>query len=308
MAVSLFAVSSAKAQQNNLPQLGKSPIAEVVKAMTLEEKVSMLVGQGMFVPGMPLPGAAAQPSEAQKRVTGAAGTTNPIPRLGIPAMVVCDGPAGIHAFNAGKSRMYYATAWPTGTLLASSWDTSLVRKVGVALGGEAKEYGIDVLLGPGMNIHRNPLGARNFEYYSEDPLITGYMASAMVNGIQSNGIGVSAKHFFANNQETNRNTVNEKISERAIREIYLKGWQILLKNSNPWTLMSSYNLVNGPNTAQNYDLLTTILRKEWGFQGFVMSDWFGGRNAVEMVRAGNNLQMPGMPNQKAANPENWMRR
>lgn len=296
----LFAVSSARAQQNNLPQLGKSPIAEVVKAMTLEEKVSMLVGQGMFVPGMGMPGAAAQPSEAQKRVTGAAGTTNPIPRLGIPAMVVCDGPAGIHAFNAGKSRMYYATAWPTGTLLASSWDTSLVRKVGVALGGEAKEYGIDVLLGPGMNIHRNPLGARNFEYYSEDPLITGYMASAMVNGIQSNGIGVSAKHFFANSQETNRNTINEKISERAIREIYLKGWQILLKNSNPWTLMSSYNLVNGPNTAQNYDLLTTILRKEWGFQGFVMSDWFGGRNAVDMVRAGNNLQMPGMPNQKAA--------
>lgn len=295
----LFA-GSANAQQTNVPQLGKSPIADVIKAMTLEEKVSMLVGQGMFVPGMGMPVAAAQPSEAQKRVTGAAGTTVPVQRLGIPALVVCDGPAGIHAFNAGKSRMYYATAWPTGTLLASSWDTSLVRKVGVALGGEAKEYGIDVLLGPGMNIHRNPLGARNFEYYSEDPVITGYIASAMVNGIQSNGIGVSAKHFFANNQETNRNTINERISERAIREIYLKGWQLLLQNSNPWTLMSSYNLVNGPNTAQNYDLLTTILRKEWGFKGFVMSDWFGGRNAVEMVRAGNNLQMPGMPNQRAA--------
>ena len=264
--------------------MGKSPVSEVVKAMTLDEKVSLLVGGGMYVPGMQMPGALPNQAEAQKRVTGAAGTTAAIPRLGIPAIVVCDGPAGIHAFNAGKSRLYYATAWPTGTLLASSWDTSLVKKVGVALGGEAKEYGIDILLGPGMNIHRNPLGARNFEYYSEDPLLTGFMASAMVDGIQSNGVGVSAKHFFANNQETNRNTVNTKISERAIREIYLKGWQMMVRKSNPWTIMSSYNLVNGPYAAENYELLTTILRKEWGFKGFVMSDWFGGRDAVEMIR------------------------
>ena len=296
----LPALNLTMAQQNNLPQLGKSPVSDIVKAMTLEEKVSLLVGGGMYVPGMQMPGAPTTPCDAQKRVTGAAGTTFAIPRLGIPGIVVCDGPAGIHAFNAGKSRMYYATAWPTGTLLASSWDTSLVKKVGTALGGEAKEYGIDILLGPGMNIHRNPLGARNFEYYSEDPIVTGYMASAMVDGIQSNGIGVSAKHFFANNQETNRNSVNEKISERAIREIYLKGWQLMVKKSNPWTIMSSYNLVNGPHTAENYDLLTTVLRKEWGFKGFVMSDWFGGVNAAEMIRAGNNLIMPGMPQQKAA--------
>ena len=296
----LVTLTVARAQENNLPQLGKSPISEVVKAMTLDEKVSLLVGGGMYVPGMAMPGAPSQPSEAQKKVTGAAGTTSAIPRLGIPAIVVCDGPAGIHAFNAGKSRLYYATAWPTGTLLASSWDTSLVKKVGAALGGEAKEYGIDILLGPGMNIHRNPLGARNFEYYSEDPMLTGFMASAMVDGIQSNGVGVSAKHFFANNQETNRNTVNAKISERAIREIYLKGWQMMVRKSNPWTIMSSYNLVNGPYAAENPELLTTILRKEWGFKGFVMSDWFGGRNAVEMVRAGNNLVMPGLPMQKTA--------
>ena len=278
--------SSTFAQQL-VPQLGKNPINDVVKAMTLEEKAGLLVGQGMYVPGMPMPGAPAVPSEAQKRVTGAAGSTLAIPRLGIPSLVVCDGPAGIHAFNAGKSRIYYATAWPIGSLLASSWDTSLIRKIGAAYGAEAKEYGIDVILGPGMNIHRNPLGGRNFEYYSEDPIITGKIAAAMINGIQSNGVGVSAKHFFANNGETNRNSVNAIISERAIREIYLKGWQIAVKESNPWTIMSSYNLVNGPFTSENFELLTTILRKEWGFKGFVMTDWFGGKDAVEQERAGN---------------------
>jgi beta-glucosidase len=297
-ALFLFMAGNIMAQET--PKLGKNPVSDVVNAMTLEEKVDLLVGQGMFVPGMPMPGMAAQPSEAQKRVTGAAGTTAAIPRLGIPALVVCDGPSGIHAFNGGKSRMYYATAWPTGTLLASSWDTALVYKVGKALGGEAKEYGIDVLLGPGMNIHRNPLGARNFEYYSEDPVITGMLAAAMINGVQSNGVGTSAKHFFANNQETNRNTVNTIISERAMREIYLRGWQIAVKRSNPWTIMSSYNLVNGPYTSENYDLLTTILRKEWGYTGFVMTDWFGGKNAVEQIKAGNNLLMPGLPPQKKA--------
>ena len=285
--------------QQTLPQLGKSPISDVVKAMTLDEKASILVGQGMYVPGMPMFGTGT-PTEAQKRVTGAAGSTVAIPRLGIPSLVVCDGPAGIHAFNGGKSRIYYATAWPIGSLLASSWDTALVRKVGAAYGAEAKEYGIDVILGPGMNIHRNPLGGRNFEYYSEDPIITGQIASAVVNGIQSNGVGVSAKHFFANNGETNRNSVNTIISERAIREIYLKGWQIMLKQSNPWTIMSSYNLMNGPYTSENGELLTTVLRKEFGFKGFVMTDWFGGKNAVEQERAGNNLLMPGNPGQKAA--------
>lgn len=297
--VLLMSSATLMAQQNP-PQLGKNPVSEVVKAMTLEEKVNLLVGQGMYVPGMGMPGVAAAPTEAQKRVTGAAGTTAAIPRLGIPALVVCDGPAGIHAFNGGKSRVYYATAWPIGSLLASSWDTALVHKVGAAYGAEAKEYGIDVVLGPGMNIHRNPLGGRNFEYYSEDPIVTGQIASAVVNGIQSSGVGVSAKHFFANNAETNRNTVHEIISERAMREIYLKGWQIMVKQSNPWTIMSSYNYVNGPFTSENGELLNTILRKEWGFKGFVMTDWFGGKNAVEQERAGNNLLMPGGPAQKTA--------
>lgn len=299
MLICLMAIPILVSAQQQLPQLGKNPVQEVVAAMTLEEKVNLLVGGGMNVPGMAMFGGA-EPTDAQKRVLGAAGTIVGVPRLGIPSLVVCDGPAGIHAFNAGKSRLYYATAWPIGTLLASSWDTTLVKNVGVALGKEAKEFGIDILLAPGMNIHRNPLGGRNFEYYSEDPFITGTIAAAMINGIQSNGVGVSAKHFFANNQETNRNTVNVIASERALREIYLKGWQIMLKQSKPWTIMSSYNLVNGPYTAQNPELLTTILRKEWGFKGFVMTDWFGGNDAVAMMKAGNNLVMPGLPPQKQA--------
>ena len=296
----LFSCTVVLVHAQNVPQLGKNSIQEVIAAMTLEEKVNILVGGGMNMPGLPLPGAGAEPTAAQKRVLGAAGTVVGIPRLGIPSIVVCDGPAGIHPFNVGQSRVYYATAWPIGTLLASSWDTTLVKRVGTAFGKEAKEYGIDILLAPGMNIHRNPLGGRNFEYYSEDPIITGNIAAAMINGIQSNGVGVSAKHFFANNQETNRNTVNTIASERVLREIYLKGWEIMVKHSNPWTIMSSYNLVNGTYTAQNQELLTTILRKEWGFKGFVMSDWFGGRDAVAMVKAGNNLIMPGLPPQKQA--------
>ncbi len=301
MMVLLLMASTAFSQQA-LPQLGKSSVQDVVKAMTLQEKVDLVIGQGMYLPGMAFPGmgGGSEPTAAQKRVLGAAGTTVAIPRLGIPAIVVCDGPSGTHAFNGGKSRIYYATAWPVGTLLASSWDTAVLRKVGDAYGKEAKDFGIDVILGPGMNIHRNPLGGRNFEYYSEDPLISGTMAAAIVNGIQANGIGVSAKHFFANNNETNRNTVNAVISERAMREIYLKGWQILVKQSNPWTIMSSYNLVNGPYTSENPELLNTILRTEFGFKGMIMTDWFSGKSVVGQQKAGNHLIMPGTPQQKIA--------
>lgn len=300
--LALLLIASAAFSQQALPQLGKSSVQDVVKAMTVQEKVDLVIGQGMFLPGMAFPGmgGGAEPTAAQKRVLGAAGTTVAIPRLGIPAIVVCDGPAGTHAFNSGKSRIYYATAWPVGTLLASTWDTAVLRKVGDAYGKEAKDFGIDVILGPGMNIHRNPLGGRNFEYYSEDPLITGTMAAAVVNGIQANGIGVSAKHFFANNNENNRNTVNVIMSERAMREIYLKGWQIMVKQSNPWTIMSSYNLVNGPYTSENPELLNTILREDLGFKGMIMTDWFSGKNVVGQQKAGNHLIMPGTPQQKTA--------
>jgi beta-glucosidase len=301
----LAALPTGKANAQHTPQLGKDPVAAVVAAMTTEEKAKLVVGMGFKMPGMPppkkdstrggLPGVNLPSSDPEgdnlpEKVPGSAGRTHAIARLGIPSITVTDGPAGIRIRQN-------ATAFPVATLLASTWDTTLVRKVGAAFGEEVHEYGSDILLGPALNIHRNPLGGRNFEYYSEDPLVTGSMAAAIVNGLQSNGIGTSIKHFVANNQETDRMTVNSIVSQRALREIYLKGFEITIKKSNPWTVMSSYNLVNGTYTSQRSDLLTTILRDEWGFKGAVMTDWFGGKDPVEQMKAGNDLIMPGNPEQ-----------
>ena len=284
-----------------MPQLSKNTVSEVIKTMTLEEKAHLVVGNGFYLPEMAQsrPQIAANLRPEQKKVVGVSGTTYAIPRADISSLVMTDGPSGVNVYYQPMVRTYFATAWPVPTLQASSWDSDLIRRVGAAYGREAKEYGIDLSLAPGMNIHRNPLGGRNFEYYSEDPLITGSMATAMVKGIQSQNVGTAPKHFAANNQETNRNTVNTIVSERALREIYLRGFEMAVKEAQPWSVMSSYNLINGVHTAESNDLLTTILRKEWGFKGFVMTDWYGGKDPVAMQKAGNNLLMPGTGDQAA---------
>ena len=280
------------------PQLNANNIEEVIKAMTLEEKAQLLVGGGNdgFV------GSGAMLGHQKKFVPGAAGTTMAIPRLGIPATVQCDGPAGVHidAHREGDSRNYYATGFPVGTCLASTWNTDLVRKVGEAIGNETLEYGCDVVLGPGMNLHRNPLCGRNFEYYSEDPVVTGLMGTAFVLGVQSQGVGVSAKHFAVNSQESDRTRVDERLSQRALRELYLKGFEMMVRKSNPWTIMSAYNKINGIYAQGNKDLLTNILRNDWGYKGIVETDWIGKREDLPVeqeVAAGNDLMMPGYPAQ-----------
>lgn len=280
------------------PQLNANNIEEVIKAMTLEEKAQLLVGGGNdgFV------GSGAMLGHQKKFVPGAAGTTVAIPRLGIPATVQCDGPAGVHidAHREGDSRNYYATGFPVGTCLASTWNTDLVRKVGEAIGNETLEYGCDVVLGPGMNLHRNPLCGRNFEFYSEDPVVTGLMGTAFVLGVQSQGVGVSAKHFAVNSQESDRTRVDERLSQRALRELYLKGFEMMVRKSNPWTIMSAYNKVNGVYAQGNKDLLTNILRNDWGYKGIVETDWIGKREDLPVeqeVAAGNDLMMPGYPAQ-----------
>ena len=271
------------------PQLRSDNIDEVLKAMTLEEKATLLVGgaRAVIVDGVPTGTAA--------KVPGAAGNTRPIDRLGIPGTVLADGPAGlrISPTRDGASQTFYCTGFPVGTLLASSWDLDLVEAVTTAMGQEVHEYGVDVLLAPGMNIHRNPLCGRNFEYFSEDPVLSGNMAAAYVKGIQSNNVGVSIKHYAVNNQETNRNEDNARVSERALREIYLKNFEIAIKEAAPWTVMSSYNQLNGEYTQQKKDLLTTILRDEWGYKGIVMTDWGSKANTVKSAWSGNDLMEPG---------------
>ncbi len=300
--------TAAQAADNPSPRLGQEPMSQLLQALTLEEKVRLVVGTCQMQPNppYPAPGTFVRPPQTggntamvKGKVAGSAGESYGVERLGIPSLVYADGPAGVRIdpVREGEDRSYYATAFPVGILLASTWDRETVEQVGRGIGNEALEYGVDLMLTPGMNIQRNPLCGRNFEYYSEDPVLAGKTAAAMVRGIQSQGVGASVKHFAVNNQETFRNGINVIVCDRALREIYLKAFEIAVRESAPLTVMSSYNKINGTYASESSRLLTDILRKEWGFRGFVMTDWWGEHDPVAQMQAGNDLLMPGTEEQ-----------
>jgi len=264
-------------------------IDEVLQAMTLEEKCHLVLGCGMHF-------------NDEAKFPGTAGSTFGIARLGIPETYCADSQQGLRmdSKRAWDHRDYYPTDFVASMTLASTWDREAAFKVGQGIGNEVKAFGLDWILSPSMNLIRNPLCGRNHEYYSEDPYLSGTIAAGYVNGVQSEGTAACPKHFIANNQETNRNNNISQMSQRALREIYLKAFEIMIKESNPWTIMTSYNKLNGPYALQNRDLLTTIVRDEWGWKGMYVSDWNAGDDAVAAMKAGNDILQPGQDRQYQA--------
>lgn len=231
--------------------------------------------------------------------------TRAVPEADLPAVMVTDGPHGVRkqagaADHIGLNDSIPSTCFPPAVAQAATWNRALVEEVGVALGQEARALGVGVLLGPGVNLKRSPLCGRNFEYYSEDPFITGALGTAFVNGVQSEGVGTSLKHFAANNQETDRMRRDSQIDERTLRELYLRAFGTIVRDAKPWTVMCSYNMVNGVFAAENRFLLTELLRAEWGFEGFVVSDWASVKNPVASLQAGLDLAMPADPDHARA--------
>ncbi len=241
---------------------------EIVSQLTLDEKIKMVTGFGSW-------------------------HTFPVERLGIESIMMTDGPIGLRKVDEGKSESHVSVCFPSGCLTACSFDKELLEKMGETLGQECQAYEVGMILGPAVNIKRSPLCGRNFEYYSEDPLLTGELAAAYIKGVQSKGIGTSLKHFTMNNQEYRRMSYDAIVDERALREIYLAGYEIAVKKSQPYTLMCSYNLVNGEHTSESKRLLTDILRDEWGFKGAVISDWGAVHYRDKGIAAGLDLEMPG---------------
>lgn len=244
-------------------------IKDLISEMTLEEKAGILSGEDFW-------------------------HTKAVQRLGIPEIMVSDGPAGLRKQELvdGALTTVPCTCFPSESLLACSWDTELMERVGRAMGWEARQEGVNVILGPGCNIKRSPVCGRNFEYLSEDPYLSGVIAGHLIKGIQANGVGTSLKHYIANNQEHRRLSVNAVIDERALREIYLKSFETAVKIGKPWSVMCSYNRVNGEYVCESSRLLTEILRNEWGFDGLVVSDWGAVNDRVECLKAGLDLEMP----------------
>jgi beta-glucosidase len=283
----IFLISLA---QNQLKLTSKS-IDQVITAMTLEEKVKMCCGIGSFYS-----------KNNGSGVAGAAGGVAKIERFGFPETYLADGPFGLRILEQRKDsdKKYPTVNFPSSILTASSWDTEAAKLIGASIGEECKEYNISVILAPAMNLLRFPLGGRTAEYFSEDPLLSGKIASAYVKGVQNTGVGASIKHFAANNQETARKLNDARISMRPLREIYLRGFEIAVKEADPWTVMSSYNKINGVYTSENQWLLEDVLRGEWGFKGLVMSDWDAGWDGAAQMKAGNDIVEPGYEMQSKA--------